>query len=267
MGEDYALIADRPGWVLVMDGVAHSWLDPEDPTRLEFGYMQRMADFIDQIEPTGERIRAVHIGGAAMTMPRYLAAKRPTSPQIVLEPNVGLTEMVRRELPLPPHSGIKVRAQDGRSGLAEMPDDYARVLIVDAFADARVPADLVSAEFFAETFRVLSADGLLLMNLIDIHPLSWTRRVLAGVREQFGELALCGESATLKGRRHGNLLIAAANTELPMDAVQRRAAGSAFPYRVIGNEGLVRFIGHAPPFTDADAEASPEVQRGLLHFD
>ena len=267
MGEDFALIADRPGWILVMDGVAHSWLDPEDPTRLEFGYMLRMADFLDTIAPPGERMRVVHIGGAAMTMPRYLAARRPTSPQIVLEPNTELTEMVRRELPLPPRSGIKVRPTDGRSGLAEMPDDYARVIIVDAFADARVPADLVSTEFFADARRVLTEDGLLLANLIDIQPLGWTRRVLAGLGEQFSDLALCAESATLKGRRHGNLLVAAANVPLPMDAVIRRAAGSAFPYRIVEGPALWKFVGSAWPFTDSDAEPSPGVERGLLSFD
>ena len=33
-----------------------------------------------------------HVGGAAMTLPRYVAHTRPGSPQIVLEPDAALTE-------------------------------------------------------------------------------------------------------------------------------------------------------------------------------
>lgn len=123
-----------------MDEVAHSWVDLDDPTRLEFAYMLRMADYIDYAAPAGQRMRVIHVGGGAMTMARYIAARRPTSPQIVLEPNEQLSDEVRAKLPLPARSGIKVRPLDGRTVIAAMPDDYAQVIIVDAFADARVPA-------------------------------------------------------------------------------------------------------------------------------
>lgn len=264
---EFHLIPDKPGWVLVMDGVALSWVDPDDPTRLEFGYMLRMADYLDECAPPGERMRVIHVGGAAMVMARYVAARRPTSPQIVLEPNAALIEMVRTRLPLPARSGIKVRAVDGRSGISAMPNHYARVVIVDAFADARVPADLVSAEFVADVARVLRDDGLLLFNLIDISPLRWTRRVLATLELCFPNLALSAESATLKGRRHGNLVAAASRVPLPMDRVVRRAAGSAFPYRVLHGQALQQFKGFCEPFTDADAEPSPGVERGLRYFE
>lgn len=267
MDSDFHLIPDSPGWVLVMDGVAHSWIDPDDPTRLEFGYMLRMADYLDAAAPPRERMRVVHIGGAAMTMARYIAARRPTSPQIVLEPNEALTAMVRRELPLPPRSGIKVRPIDGRGGIAEMPDDYARVVIVDAFDDARVPADLVSTEFFADVSRMLDPEGVLLLNLIDTHPLGWSKRVLSGLAEHFDHLALAAEPATLKGRRHGNLVAAASPVPLPLDQIVRRAAGSAFPFRVLHGPGLQQFMGGAPPFTDQDTQPSPFIDRGLLHFE
>ncbi|MGI5951327.1 MAG: spermidine synthase [Brooklawnia sp.] len=262
----FYLVPDGSGWVVVMDQVAHSWVDPEDPTRLEFGYMLRMADYIDAAAPAGERMRVVHVGGGAMTMARYVAARRPTSPQIVCEPNERLTVLVRNKLPLPANSGIKVRAVDGRTGITEMPDDYARVIIVDAFDDARVPASLVSLEYFAELGRVLHPDGILLFNLIDIHPFDWTRRVLAGAKEYFEHRCLTVEPATLKGRRHGNLLLAASRAALPVDYAIRRAAGSAFPHRVLYGESYDRFAGEAQAFFDMDAIPSPAVERGLRHF-
>ena len=87
--------------------------------------------------PAGQRIRVVHVGGAALTVPRYVAATRPTSAQIVLEPDAELTAFVRTQLPLPPRSGIKVRARDGRTGLAELRDAVVELLIMDAFAGPR----------------------------------------------------------------------------------------------------------------------------------
>lgn len=267
MDEGFALTPDGSGWQLVMDGVAHSWVDPADPWHLEFGYMQRMADYLDTCWPTGERMRVIHVGGGAMTLPRYLAATRPTSAQIVVEPNEALTARVRAELPLGAHSGIKVRPLDGRHGITAMPDDYARVIIVDAFAGAQVPADLVSAEFAAELARVLLVDGLVLFNLIDIHPLDWSKRVTASLATALPHQALSAEAAVLKGRRHGNLVLAASRVGLPLDKVIRRAAGAAFPYRIVHGRSLASWCAHARPFTDDDAEPSPMVERGLLHFE
>ena len=267
MSTDFRLVADAPGWVLVMDGVAQSWLDPDDPTHLEFGYMLRMADYLDAARPRGERMRVIHVGGAAMTMARYVAARRPTSPQIALEPNQALTEMVRCELPLPAKSGIKVRAVDGRSGIAAMPNHYAQVVIVDAFADAQVPAELVTVEFAAELARVLRRDGLVLFNLIDIHPLGWTRRVVPPLGLSFRELALSAEPTTLKRSPPATLVAAASRVPLPLDQVVRRAAGSAFPFRVLHGPALQQFMGRPEPFTDLDAEPSPSVERGPHYFE
>ncbi len=157
--QEIQFVPDGTGWILVMDEVAHSWVDLDDPLRLEFAYMRRVADYLDTAAPPGERMRVIHIGGGALTMARYIAARRPTSPQIVLEPNEDLTAAVRDKLPLPAHSGIKVRATDGRTGLTQMPDDYAQVIIVDAFADARVPPSLVSVEFFADGYGKIGLRG------------------------------------------------------------------------------------------------------------
>ncbi len=82
----------------------------------------------------------LHVGGAGLTLPRYVAATRPGSWQVVLEPDAALTARVRAELPLPRRSGIRVRAQDGRTGLAAVRDDAVDLVVVDAFDDGEVPA-------------------------------------------------------------------------------------------------------------------------------
>src|SRR6478735_12663755 len=126
---------DRPGtFVLRLDGMSQSHVDLAHPTRLEFEYVRRIGDVLDVAEAPGAPLRVVHVGGAAMTLPRYVAATRPRSAQVVLEPAAEITELVHTELPLPPRSGIKVRDVDGRTGIAALRDEYAQVVVLDAFA-------------------------------------------------------------------------------------------------------------------------------------
>lgn len=250
--------ADRPdAYLLRMDGRDQSYVDLADPTRLVFDYVRRMADVVDAWGEPGAPVRLVHVGGAAMTLPRYVAATRPRSAQVVLEPAAELTELVRRELPLPARSGIKVRPVDGRSGLSVFADDRLDLVLVDAYAQGRVPADLVTTEFADTARRVLVAEGQLVLNLSDHAPFAWTRRVVAALATAFPHLMACVEPATLKGRRGGNLVVVASPTEVPVAALRATAQRSAAPYTVL-DPGRVRdTLGGGRPFTDDDTVASP----------
>ena len=243
-----------------------SYVDLDDPLRLEFDYVQRLADVLDSVAETGERLRVVHVGGAAMTLPRYVAATRPSSAQIVLEPDIELTAFVRRHLPLPTRSGIKVRGVDGRRGIAELRDGYADLVIIDAFVGARVPADLTTAEFLADARRALSDHGVVMINVTDRGPLGYARRVLAGVCVAFPHVLLCAEPSTLKGRRFGNVIIVGGSTPLPYAAIAQRTGQSPFPYRVLRGARLRQLLAASLPFNDEDAEESPEPGHNLKHY-
>jgi hypothetical protein len=243
-----------------------SYVDLDDPRRLEFDYVQRLADVLDSVTEPGERLRVVHVGGAAMTLPRYIAATQPSSAQIVLEPDVELTAFIRRHLPLPVRSGIKVRGTDGRRGIAELRDGYADLVIIDAFVGARVPAELTTKEFLVDARRILSDHGKIMINVTDRSPLDYARRVLAGVAISFPHLLLCVEPATLKGRRFGNVIIVGAATPLPYADIAQRVGRAPFPYRVLRGSRLSQLLADSVAFTDADAEESPEPGRDLRHF-
>lgn len=106
----------RDAYTLRVGGAEQSHVDLADPTRLVFEYVQRIADALDLLRPPPDRLATVHVGGAGLTLARYVAATRPTSRQIVMEPAAALIAYVREHLPLPPRSGIKVRPVDGRTG-------------------------------------------------------------------------------------------------------------------------------------------------------
>ncbi|MFT4287797.1 spermidine synthase [Nocardioides sp.] len=200
--------SSRPDlFVLTLDGMEQSAVDLADPTRLVFDYVRRIGDVIDRL-PTGP-LRVVHVGGAAMTLPRYVAATRPRSSQIVLEPDAEVVALVRAEAPLPKRSGIRVREIDGLTGVAALAPDSADLLILDAFAGGVVPAELTSLAFFAEVRRVLGETGVLVANLTDAAPFPRVRDAVAGLRAVFAEVVIGIEPATLKARRPGNLLVVA----------------------------------------------------------
>ncbi|WP_204163408.1 spermidine synthase [Nocardioides gilvus] len=250
--------ADRANsYVLRLDGHDQSYVDLDDPTRLVFDYVRRMGDVLDTLGTPGAALRVAHVGGAAMTLPRYVAATRPRSTQVVLEPAEALTALVRAELPLPARSGIKVRPLDGRSGLVGLRDGAFDAVVVDAYAKGQVPADLVTVEAVAEIARVLTPEGLVLFNLSDRAPFAWTRRVIAAVRTQLPRVMVSAEPATLRARRGGNLLLVASRSGLPESALLERAARSASPYKVLGAAAVSDALGGGNAFTDADTEASP----------
>jgi spermidine synthase len=258
---------DRPSaYTLRIDGTDQSYVDLDDPTRLEFDYMQRIADVIDGHGAPGQPLRCVHIGGAALTIPRYVAATRPRSAQVVLEPDEQVTELVRAELPLPRNSGIKVRPVDGRTGVAALRDDFADVIVLDAFDGARIPAELTTAEFFADLARVAVADGVVLLNLADHAPFPYVRRAVRGVCDAFAQVMLSAEPATLKGRRFGNVLVVASQAALPWETLARRAASSPFPYRVLPYREVAEKFAAKQPFTDADSAMSPAPPGGATFF-
>lgn len=249
---------ERAGaFVLRMDGHDQSHVDLDDPTRLEFDYVRRMGDVLDAWGRPGDPVRVLHVGGAAMTLPRYVAHTRPRSPQVVLEPAAEVTELVRRELPLPQRSGIKVRAVDGRTGLEAFRAGSLDVVLVDAFEQGRVPGELVTSECVVAYARCLAQDGLLVLNLVDQAPFAWARRALAAVRTALPVQLVSAEPATLRGRRPGNLLLVAGSVAVPAAALRARAASSPSPYRVLDGSRVSDTLGGGLPFTDDDTEPSP----------
>lgn len=248
------------GAFVVRSGVTEqSWIDLTDPTRIEFEYVQRIVEALQAsvlARPAGQRVRVVHVGGGGLSLPRYVAAVRPHTAQIVIEPDSELVAIVREKLPLPRNSGIKIREQDGRTGVAALPDDYADALIVDAFKGAVVPAELATGEWFEELARVVRPDGVMIMNLGDRGPFDWGRRCLAGVAAAFRHVAVSAEIPVWKGRRYGNLVAVASAAPLPLVALERELTRTAFPYRLLAAGGLSAWLASSVPFTEEDAADS-----------
>lgn len=257
---------DRPrAWTLLIDDAPQSHVDLDDPGRLTFDYQRRLGHVIDLAAPPGRPVHAVHLGGGAFTLARYVAATRPRSTQQVVERDAALVRLVRRELPLDPGARIRVRSVDAREGLAKVPDGWADLVVADVFSGARTPAHLTSAEFLDEVRRALKPGGVFAANLADGPPLAHLRGQIATAAARFAELALVADAAVLRGKRFGNAILAACDHPLPLAELTRRAASDPYPARVEHGRALTDFTGGAPPVKDATAVASPAPPASVFH--
>ena len=253
-GGEVELLADedRPGgWLLLLDRVRQSYVELDDPSYLEFPYVQALAEALSALPPGP--LDAVHVGGGGATLPRWLAHARPGSVQVVFESNADLLRVVRTRLPVPPDAGIELRLGDGRHGLADLDDDSADVVVIDAFSGGRVPADLSTTEFFADVARVLRTSGLLLVNTTAAAASGYLRRYVAAVATEFGEIAMSGEA----GPGVGNLVIVAARTgSLPIE-LALADDGPLGPSLALSGPALASFVDGAEPLSDASSMRSP----------
>lgn len=251
-------------WLLTVDGAPQSYVDLDEPTHLEFEYARRLGHVLDVLADPGSPLDALHLGGGALTLPRYLAATRPGSRQDVVEADGRLLDLVTEYLPLPANARITPHAADARAWLEAAPDDSADVVVADVFGGSRVPAHLTSVAYVREAARVLRPGGVYLANLADSAPFAFVRSQLATLGTRFEELALIAEPGVLRGRRFGNTVLAAAHHPLDITALSRRTAADAFPARVEHGAALRDFTRGARPVRDEDAVPSPEPPEGAF---
>ncbi len=251
----FAFERDDTGGVTVsLDGHPQSYVHPDDPGLLTFEYMQHLSIAVDALE-SGPRA-VTHVGGAGLTLPRYVEHTRPGSPQIVLEPDAALTEAVRREIPLPRRHRIRVRAVDGAQGITALHEDSADLIVVDAFAQGQVPGELTGLTWATDVARVLRRGGLLAMNLADEPGLRHTHRVAATMSTSLPHVGLLGLVEVFKGKRFGNVVLLASERPLPERVLTRRAASAPFPTAWRTAAATSRRLTGAQPF-GAIGESSP----------
>ena len=261
----------RAAWMLLIDGVPQSHVDLDDPGYLDFEYVRRIGHVIDEAAPAGQPLRVLHLGAGALTLARYVASTRPGSPQLAVEVDAALVDLIRLRLP-PRNPRLRVRVGDARTELERLRPGSFDLVIADVFAGGRTPAHLTSAEFWAAARRVVhgtssgSRDGVVAANVADGAPLAHTRAQVATARAVFPHACLIADAAVLRGRRFGNLVLVASPEPLPVDALTRRTAGDPMPGRVVYGTDLVRFTAGAKAVTDATAVPSPAAPPGAFAY-
>lgn len=264
---------DRPrAWTLLVGSTPQSYVDLDDPLYLDFEYVRRLGHLLDLAAPAGEPLRVLHLGGGALSLARYVAATRPGSSQLAVDSDADMVDLVRERLPLSQPSRragggpgrIRVRVGDARAVLEKLRPGSFDVVIADLFAGSRTPAHLTSVEFTAVASGALTPGGLFAVNIGDGPPLAHARARAASVREVFGDACVIGDAAVLRGRRFGNLVLAASDDDLPVADLTRRVAADPFPGRILAGDDLDRFVSGARAITDGRAQLSPAPPPGVF---
>jgi spermidine synthase len=246
---------DRPaGWLLSVDGVAQSYVDLDEPTHLEFDYVRLIGDLVDLAAPEGEPMTALHLGGGGCTLPRYLAATRPGSPQVVIEADDLLAAVVRRELGI---AGFRLRVGDAREALEKVRPATSDLVVSDVFAGSDLPKHCTTAEYLDLVRRALRPGGTYVANIGDGPPFSFAKSQVATLRAAFEHVLLMAEPAVLRGRRFGNLVLAGSDAPFDVDALSARTARAIGRARVVAGRDAVDFTGGAKPVRDATAADAP----------
>ena len=241
------------GRVLLLDTLRHSYVDLDDPTHLEFEYVRAVAAVTDAIEPEGEPLSALHVGGGGLTVPRYLAEVRPGTESLVVEVDPGVVRIDREQLALETSDRLRVRVADGRVGLAEEPAGGRDLVVGDAFGGLSVPWQLTTREALQLVDDALTDDGVYAVNLIDHPPLGFVRAELATLRAVFPHVLLLARAPVLAGEDGGNLVAVASQQPLPADAIVGALRDHELDWELAGGDELVDLVGDADVLTDDHA--------------
>lgn len=262
---------DRDRVTLFVNGVPSSHLDLADPGWLEFEYMQEMAAVVDTIRPGP--LRALHLGAAGCTFPRWLEHARPHSRQLAVDIDEVLVRLVREWFDLPRSPALRLRVGDAGAVVATQRPGAWDVVVRDVFAGDETPRALTTATFTADVRRTLAPGGVYLANCADRPPLASARAEAATLATAFTRTALLAEPGVLKGRRYGNVVLVgtdAAGPDLADPALERRLRSLPVPVRLLTGSPLTQFVAGARPVADPshgpeDDEAAPSAEDAAPH--
>lgn len=243
------------GRILMLDGARHSYIDLRDPARLQFIYVRGLASVVDASFPIGKTLEAYHLGGGGLTFPRYLAATRPGTQNVVSEIDGGVVRIDQEKLGLASEARMEIRVEDGRLGLARLDDDSRDLIVGDAFGGVSVPWHLTTVEALLDMRRVLKEDGVYVANLIDYGDLAFARAEVLTLTKVFKHVVLIGEaddvgvdSATTADG--GNLVVLASDRPVDRRGIQRVLDTRATEWTTTAGNNLRVWIGDAGVLTD-----------------
>jgi spermidine synthase len=221
--------ADGEGTFLVLDDLFHSYVNPTDPTDLEFSYIRTFAAVIDST--TSGPLRVVHVGGGGFTMPRWLETTRPGSTSRVLELDADVVRVAQNELGLSLDGDIDVSTGDARLSIRNVDDQSADVVIGDAFGGRAVPWHLTTVEFHQEIDRILETDGFYVLNVIDGAEMRFVGSMVRTLVDVFPQVAVIADGNRLE--RGGNVVLVGGRSTVPAELIRDNGAARGLDLTVL----------------------------------
>ena len=154
--------------MLMLDRLIHSFIVPDDPRALDYGYERAYSNLTQAHATGGSQIDTLFIGGGGYSFPRYIEAVYPSSTVDVIEIDPAVIRIVYERLGLPRTSRIRSFNRDARVFLTKWTDSKRYDFIYgDAFNDLSIPYHLTTVEFNRIIAARLKPNGIYLSNIID----------------------------------------------------------------------------------------------------
>ncbi|RKY04691.1 MAG: hypothetical protein DRP66_11400 [Planctomycetota bacterium] len=169
---------DNPNAIIFcQDKLQHSKILIDNITNLQYFYTHVYAAITEGLKRNKANISTMSIGGGGYVFPRYVEKLWPDGRIDVIEIDPGVTEAAMASFGLPRDTKIKTISMDARNsvdGLLEKKKTGQEIplydfIYEDAFNDYSVPYQLVTKEFNEKISKILTDDGVYLLNLIDIY--------------------------------------------------------------------------------------------------
>ena len=161
--------------ILALDNLVHSYVPSDDASRLIYDYETVYAAITDRAAPPGKPLRSMFIGGGGFVFPRYMEATYRSAAIDVAEIDPAVLRAAEEALFLPPagETEVTTHAMDARNYVDDLlrddnPPAYD-FIYGDAFNDLSVPYHLTTLEFTGKLSRLLTPNGVYMINIIDVY--------------------------------------------------------------------------------------------------
>jgi len=143
--------------------IAQSGMYIDNPSELLFEYT-KMFNLLQHFKPDFKN--TVLIGAGGYSYPKYFQKKYPDKILDVVEIDPGFTELSKQYLNFEESERVRIVHKDGRIFLNKTEHTYD-TMIIDAFpSHFAIPFHLTTQEAVKNIYRILSDDGVVMVNII-----------------------------------------------------------------------------------------------------
>ena len=198
--------------VLIQDQLVQSYVDPDDPTLLVYGYEGIQSEIAAYVDGRSGPLRALFIGGGGYSLPRFLEVWFRDSEIEVIEIDPVVTDVAFTELGLDPETRIRTYNQDARMKVLDLEPGSYNLIVGDAFNDVSVPYHLATRDFNEDVRELLAPDGVYTVNIVDnLWHGRFLRAFVSTLGETFEHVAVVGTTQNWETDGRSTSVVIASN--------------------------------------------------------
>jgi tetratricopeptide (TPR) repeat protein/MFS family permease len=231
----------------MQDKLVHSEVIMNDVLNLQYLYTAIYAGLTEGL--ARDRLSVMAIGGGGYVYPRYVEKRWPGNRIDVIEIDPAVTEAAIQAFGLDRNTSINTITMDARNYVDEMlnkqrnGEEIPRYNFIyeDAFNDYSVPFQLVTKEFNDKIAKILTDDGVYMMNVIDVFDSGlFLGAVINTLEETFPYVHVIVDYITVPSIRETYVLVAAKSDFDPKSILSKYDKGLKLWYLSESDKNLLK---------------------------